>query len=81
MHIITPSEISADNSACVWTNVRYFQIATMSDPRGPELKSIMAKTELVIEVGLKLAVYKDFVYFSISVFQNDCLALYQESRK
>ena len=54
----TPSEISADNSACVWTNVRDFQIATMSDPRDPELKSIMAKTELVVEVGLKLAVYQ-----------------------
>ena len=53
----------------------------MSDPRGPELKSIMANTELVVEVGLKLAVYKDFVYFSISVFQNDWVALYQKVPK
>ena len=70
MQIIAPSEISADNSACVWTNVRDFQIATMSgDLRGPELKSIMAKTELVVEVGLKLAVYEDFVYFPFQFFR------------
>ena len=41
----------------------------MSDPRGPELKSIMAKTELVVEVGLKLAVYEDFVYFPFQFFR------------
>ena len=69
MQIITPSEISADNSACVPTNVRDFQIATMSDLRGPELKSIMAKTELVVEVGLKLAAYEDFVYFPFQFFR------------
>ena len=40
----------------------------MSDPRGPELKSIMAKTELVVEVGLKHAVYEDFVYFPFQFF-------------
>ena len=41
----------------------------MSDPRGPELKSIMAKTELVVEVGLKHAVYEDFVYFPFQFFR------------
>ena len=69
MQIIIPSDISADNSGCVWTNVRDFQIATMGDSQGPELKSIMAKTELVVEVGLKLAVYEDFVYFPFHFFR------------
>ena len=46
-----------------------FSDCDMSDPRGPELKSIMAKTELVVEVGLKLAVYEDFVYFPFHFFR------------
>ena len=80
MQIIIPSDISADNSGCVWTNVRDFQIATMGDSQGPELKSIMAKTELVVEVGLKLAVYEDFVYFPFHFFRMTVL-LFTKNRK
>ena len=35
------------------TNNNSFQTESMSTPPGPELKNIMAKTELVMEVGFK----------------------------
>ena len=51
------------------------------DLRGPELKSIMAKTELVVEVGLKLAVYEDFVYFPFQFFRMTVSLFTKKSRK